>query len=143
MNIFASIKLMKGFLRNVIFNSFAIFLLSQIIGGVKVTGGLPTYLFGGLALTLLLVFLKPILNLLALPLNIITLGFFSFLTNIIIFYLLTVIIPGIMITAFTYPGFTYSGFVIPSIYFNTLFAFLIVAFLQSLTVTFLGWLTKD
>ncbi len=133
---------MKGFVRNVLFNAFSIFILSQIMSGVKITGGLPTYIFGGIALTILLVFLKPILNLLALPLNIVTLGFFSFLTNIIIFYLLTVIVPGIMITAFTFPGFTYSGFVIPSIYFNILFAFLLVAFLQSLTVSFLTWLVK-
>jgi putative membrane protein len=131
---------MKGFVRNVLFNSFSIFLLTQIIGGVKVTGGIPTYLFGGIALTILLVFLKPILNLLALPLNIVTLGFFSFLTNIIIFYLLTVIVPGINIGAFTFPGLTYSGFVIPSFYFNILFTFLLVAFLQSVIVSFLNWL---
>src|ERR1035437_6283057 len=135
-------KLMKGFIRNVLFNAFSIFLLTQFIGGVKVSGGLPTYLFGGIALTILLVFLKPILNLLALPLNIVTLGFFSFLTNIIIFYLLTVIVPGINITAFTFPGFTYSGFVIPSIHFNIIFAFLLVAFLQSLIVSFLTWLIR-
>lgn len=131
---------MKGFVRNVLFNAFSIFLLTQIIGGVKVTGGLPTYIFGGIALTILLVVLKPILNLLSLPLNLVTLGFFSFLTNIIIFYLLTVIVPGISIGAFTFPGFSYSGFVIPSFYFNVLFAFLLVAFLQSLIVSSLSWL---
>ena len=131
---------MKGFVRNVLFNSFSIFLLTQIIGGVQVTGGIPTYLFGGIALTLLLVILKPVLNLLALPLNILTLGFFSFLTNIIIFYLLTVIVPGINIVAFTFPGFSYSGFVIPQFYFNIIFTFLLVAFLQSLIVSFLTWL---
>lgn len=131
---------MKGFVRNVLFNAFSIFLLTQIIGGVKVTGGIPTYLFGGIALTLLLVILKPILNILSLPLNIITLGFFSFLTNIIIFYLLTVIVPGIAITAFTFPGLSYSGFVIPSFYFNIVFAFLLVALFQSIIVSFLNWL---
>ena len=131
---------MKGFVRNVLFNAFSIFLLTQIIGGVKVSGGIPTYLFGGIALTILLVVLKPILNILSLPLNIITLGFFSFLTNIIIFYLITVIVPGISIAAFTFHGLSYSGFVIPSFYFNVLFAFLLVAFLQSLIVSFLTWL---
>jgi putative membrane protein len=133
---------MRGFIRNVLFNAFSIFLLTQIISGVKVSGGLPTYLFGGLALTILLVFLKPVLNILALPLNILTLGLFSFVTNIIIFYLLTVIVPEIAITAFTFPGFSYSGFVIPSIYFNIIFAFLLVALLQSLMVSFLTWLVK-
>jgi putative membrane protein len=133
---------MRGFVRNVLFNSFSIFLLTQVMSGVKVTGGLPTYLLGGLALTILLIFIKPALNILSLPLNIITFGFFSFVTNIIIFYLLTVIVPGVSITAFTFPGISYVGFVIPSIYFNTIFAFLLVSFLQSLIVSFLAWLIK-
>jgi putative membrane protein len=132
----------KGFLRNVIFNSFAIFLISQLIGGVKISGGLPTYIFGGIALTILLIFIKPILNILSLPLNIVTFGLFSFVTNIIIFYLLTVIVPGINITAFTFPGFSYAGFIVPNIYFNVIFAFLLVSFSQSLIVSFLTWLIK-
>ncbi len=134
---------MKSFLRNTLSNAFAIFLISQILPGVKVYGGLPTYLFGGLVLTVLLVALRPILNLLAMPLNLLTLGFFSFLINVIIFYLLTVLVIGISISAFTFPGYTYAGFIIPKIYFNTLFAFIFTSFLQSVIVTFLGWITKS
>lgn len=134
---------MKSFFRNILFNSFSIFAISQVLPGVKVTGGFFTYIFGGFALTLLFILLRPILKLLTLPLNIITLGMFSFLTNVIIFYLLTVLVVGISITAFAFPGFEYSGFVIPKIYFNTLFAFILVSFLQSLIVTFFGWLIKN
>lgn len=133
---------MKLFFRNCLFNAFSIFLLSAILPGVKVSGGLFTFLLGGVALTLLLVLLKPVLNLLALPFNIITLGMFSFISNIIIFYLLTVLVSGISITSFTFPGISYFGFVIPRIYLNTLFAFLIVAFLQSISVSFLNWLME-
>jgi putative membrane protein len=134
---------MKGFLRNTLFNSFSLFALSQILPGVRVSGGFFTYILGGVALTFLLIVLRPILNLLALPLNIVTLGFFSFLTNVIIFYLLTVFVTGISITAFNFPGFSYAGFIIPKIYFNTLFAFIIVSFIQSVIVSFLVWLTKN
>ncbi|MEK7551003.1 MAG: phage holin family protein [Patescibacteria group bacterium] len=134
---------MKNFFRNCLFNSFSIFFLSQVLPGVKVSGGLFTFLLGGLALTLLLVLLKPVLNLLALPFNILTLGFFSFISNIIIFYLLTVLVTGISISSFHFPGISYFGFVIPKIYFNTLFAFLIVSFLQSICVSFLNWLMED
>jgi len=134
---------MKPFFRNCLFNAFSIFFLSQALPGVKVTGGLFTFLLGGVALTLLLVLLKPVLNLLALPLNLLTLGMFSFLSNIIIFYLLTVLVTGITITAFTFPGISYVGFVIPPIFFNTLFAFIIVAFLQSICVSFLNWLMEE
>ena len=134
---------MKNFLRNTLFNSFAIFAISQVLPGVKVEGGLITYFLGGVALTLLLVLLRPILNILTLPLNIVTLGFFSFLTNVIIFYLLTLFVTGISITSFTYPGLSYAGFVIPRIYFNTLFAFILVSFLQSVIVSFINWLIKS
>jgi putative membrane protein len=133
---------MKAFLRTILFNSFSIFILSQALPGVKVHGGPVTLLFGGLALTLLLVLVKPVLNLLSLPLNIVTLGFFSVFTNIIIFYLLTILVVGISITDFTYPGISYAGFVIPKIYVGTLFAFALASFLQSLAVSFLTWLIK-
>ncbi|OGH02503.1 MAG: hypothetical protein A2798_02530 [Candidatus Levybacteria bacterium RIFCSPHIGHO2_01_FULL_37_17] len=133
---------MKPFVRNSLFNAFSIFFLSQILPGVKVDGGIATYLFGGFALTILFILLKPVLNILSMPLNLITLGFFSFLTNVIIFYLLTVLVIGISITSFTFSGVSYSGFVIPSIYFNTLFAFVLVSFLQSLCVSFLNWLIE-
>lgn len=132
---------MKGFFRAVLFNSFAIFFISQILPGVKVYGGLPTYIFGGLALTLLLIVLRPVLKLLTLPLNLITLGMFSFVVNVIIFYLLTVFVMNITISAFTFPGYSYAGFIIPKIYVNTLFAFILTSFLQSVIVSFLSWLT--
>lgn len=133
---------MKSFLRNTLFNAFSIFLISQAVSGMRVTGGLVTYLLGGLALTILFLVLKPILNLLALPLNIITLGLFSFLINVAIFYVLTVLVVGISVTSFTFPGLSFAGFIIPQIYLNTFFAFVLVAAMQSLIVSFLTWLIK-
>lgn len=133
---------MKSFFRNCLFNAFSIFFLSSVLPGVKISGGFFTYILGGIALTLLFILLRPVLNLLSLPLNIVTLGMFSFLSNVLIFYLLTLFVTGISITNFTFPGLSYNGFVIPSIYFNTLFAFIIVSFLQSLCVSFLNWLIE-
>jgi putative membrane protein len=133
----------KPFIRNSLFNAFSIFFLSQVLPGVRVDGGIITFLLGGVALTFLFRLLRPVLNLLSMPLNLVTLGFFSFLTNVIIFYLLTILVVGISITSFTFPGISYMGFVIPEIYFNTLFAFIIVSFLQSVSVSFLNWLTEN
>jgi putative membrane protein len=133
---------MKSFFRNILFNSFSIYLISQAVSGMKVSGGLISYLIGGLALTLLFVLLKPILKILTLPLNIITLGMFSFVINVIIFYLLTVFVTSITISAFTFPGLSFSGFIIPSFYLNTLFSFILISFLQSVVVSFLTWLIK-
>jgi putative membrane protein len=134
---------MKSFFRKIIFNAFSIFLISQVVSGMKVSGGLISYLIGGLALTLLFILLKPILKILTLPLNIITLGMFSFVINVIIFYLLTVFVTSITISAFTFPGLSFAGFIIPSIYINTIFAFILISFLQSVVVSFLTWLMKN
>jgi putative membrane protein len=133
---------MKSLVRKTLFNAFSIFLISQVISGMKIEGGLMSYLIGGLALTVLFFVLKPILKILTLPLNIITLGMFSFVINVIIFYLLTVFVTTITISAFTFPGLSFAGFVIPSVYVNTLFAFILISFLQSVVVSFLTWLMK-
>jgi len=135
-------KHMKSLLRNTLINSLSLFILAQIVPGLTVEGGFLTYVAGGLALSLLFLIVKPVLNLISLPLNLVTLGLFSFLINAIIFYLLTVFVTGITITSFSFPGFSFSGFIAPEIFFNTFFAFIIVALLQSLIVNFLSWLIK-
>ena len=133
---------MKTLLRNTLFNAFSIFLISQLISGMRVYGGLLTYIIAGLVLTLLMKLLKPILNLLALPLNIITLGLFSFVINVIIFYVLTVLVVGITISAFILPDLSFAGITISSRHIDIIFAFVIVSILQSVVVSFLTWLMK-
>jgi len=133
---------MKSLLRNTLINSLSLFVLAQVVPGLTIHGGFITYIMGGLALSLLFLIVKPILNIISLPLNLVTLGLFSFLINAIIFYLLTVFVTSISITSFTFPGFSFSGFIAPKIFFNTLFAFIIVALLQSVIVSFLSWLIR-
>jgi len=133
---------MKSLLRNTLINSLSLFILAQVVPGLSIHGGLLNFIIGGFALSLLFLIVKPILNLISLPLNLVTMGLFSFLINAIIFYLLTVFVTSISITSFTFPGFSFSGFIIPKMFFNTFFAFIIIAFLQSFIVTFLSWLIK-
>jgi putative membrane protein len=110
--------------------------------GVKVNGGIEVYIAGGIALSVLFFLLKPILNVVTLPLNIITLGLFSFVTNAIILYLLTVFVSNISITAFKFGGLSAFGFVIPQIQINSFFAFIIASVSVTLIVGFLKWLIK-
>jgi len=132
----------KSIARRIVFYSAALFLTAQILQGVHVSGGLQTYIVGGAILSVLFMIVKPILSIVTLPLNIITLGLFSFLINAIIFYLLTVFVVNISITAFDFPGFTFAGFVIPKFYVNNLFAFIFASIVLSFIVGFLRWLTK-
>lgn len=133
---------MKTILRNTATYGLGLFFLGLIDEGLVIQGGVGTYMIGGFALCLLFMIVKPILNILSLPLNLITLGLFSFLTNTIILYLATVFVPQIRITAFTFSGASFSGFIIPSLSFNTFFAFVVSAGLLALIVGFISWLTK-
>ena len=138
----ASIQRMKSILRKIVFYAVSLFLTSQIITGLTISGGLTTYLIGGIVLSMLFLVVKPILSIVTLPLNIITLGLFSFLINAIILYLLTIFVPNVSISSFTFKGFAFAGFVIPSLYVNNFFAFVIASILLSFIEGALKWLTK-
>lgn len=133
---------MKSLLRTSLINAFSLFILTQILSGVKVSGGLPSYVFGGLALAVIYKILKPILNIISFPLNIITLGATSFLINILLFYIATSLIPQISINEFTLNGTSFAGFITPTLHLNTFFAYGAAALVQSVLVSFISWLRK-
>lgn len=133
---------MKSLIRSTTVNSFALYLISIVLAGVVISGGFTTYLLGGLALSVMNVTVRPVLSILSLPLNLVTLGLFSFFSNAIILYLLTVIVPNIKINAFTFTGFSFAGFVVPDIYFNGLFSYIAAAFALSLFYSYFEWLIK-
>ncbi len=93
-------------------------------------------------LTIMLLILKPLLNILTFPFNLITLGLFSIFTNALILYLLTVFVPGIIIQAFTFTGANIYGFIIPGMHFSTLFAFLTTSILLAAITTGIRWLIE-
>ncbi|MBI2049485.1 phage holin family protein [Candidatus Roizmanbacteria bacterium] len=131
---------MRSILRNIAFYSFALFLTSQILNGVKITGGFATYLLGGAVLFILFLIVKPILSIITFPLHIATLGIFSFFVNAIILYLLTIIVPNIAIGRFIYPGFSFAGFIIPKVSINDFFAFVTASIVLSFIVGGLKWM---
>lgn len=97
------------------------------MSGLQIHGGIIVYVIGGLVLTLMLLILKPIINIISIPLNIATLGLFSLLTNLLILYLLTVFVPNITISPFHFPGFSFFGFVIPTFGLGLFGAYLFIA----------------
>lgn len=59
-----------------------------------------TALLAAIIIGLLNVFIKPILLILTAPLNILTLGLFTFVVNAVVIWLATLIIPGLTIDSF-------------------------------------------
>lgn len=98
----------------ILFGILGLFLATKLISGVsiKVIPGQSVYfginftqdwqilIFIGTVLGLINFFIKPILNLLTLPLRILTLGLFSFFLNMAIVFFLDVIFPELKIVGF-------------------------------------------
>lgn len=133
---------MKNQLRLFLFNLFALWLVTQLIAGVRFSGGWQTLVLASFVLTLANWLIKPLVKLLLLPINLLTLGAFRWLINVVILYLVTLLVPNFKIAAFLFPGFSYQGFVIPSLHLTTFWVFVIVSFAISLVTTFLLWLVK-
>ena len=133
---------MKSLLRNTTINSISLYFTSIVISGLIVKGGFVSFLLAGIVLSIMNVTIKPIFSILSLPLNIVTLGFFSFFSSAIILYILTILLPSIQIVPFTFPGLSFIGFIAPKMYFNQLFAYVAVSFILSIIISFFEWIIK-
>lgn len=104
---------MKTLLRYYLINLTSLWITTKIIPGLTYTGGPKTLLIGGLAFAVINFFLVPLLKILLLPLNLFTLGFFAWLTNVLALYALTTVVSDFHLVPYKFPGLTYTGFTIP------------------------------
>jgi putative membrane protein len=74
-------------------------LVDAILPGISIHG-FGTALLAAFVMGLVNFFIRPLLNFLTLPLNILTLGLFSFVVNAILFALVAWIVPGFVVSNF-------------------------------------------
>jgi putative membrane protein len=79
--------------------TLAVIITAYILPGVKLSGFFAA-LVTALILGLISVFIKPLLILLTLPLNILTLGLFTFVINALMIMLTSAIVPGFHVDGF-------------------------------------------
>lgn len=133
---------MRRFLRSLAIHAIVLWFIAMYVGGVNFGNDLKLLLLASLALTLADTLIRPFINLLLLPLNLVTLGTFRWVSNAITLYIATLAVPSLKITAFTYPGLATGLFIIPAISFSVLWAFIIVALLISFFSSILFWLFR-
>ncbi|MBP1752164.1 MAG: conserved rane protein of unknown function [Geobacteraceae bacterium] len=92
---------MKGFLVRWVINTISLFAVVNIVPGISVNMW-TTAIVAALVLGLLNAFLRPLILLLTLPVNLITLGLFTLLVNGFMFYLASFLVKGFMIAGFWY-----------------------------------------
>jgi len=116
-------------LKPLITSTITIFLLAYFLPTVSYMNW-TTLALAAVVLTLLNKIIRPVLKILFLPINIVTLGLFSLVLNVALLWLVTYLVPGFHIEVMTLLG----------VQFNEFFSLLIVSALIGLFQNFLGFL---
>ncbi|MFC1600652.1 phage holin family protein [Patescibacteria group bacterium] len=133
---------MKRILRHYAIDTFSLWVVGSVASGMIFEKGLQTLLFSGIALSAVFFFAKPVINLLLLPINLITFGLFRWVSSAVVLYLVTLIIKDFKIVFFNFSGFNSKWIDIPAINFEGALAFIAFSFILSFITSFLYWLMK-
>ncbi len=133
---------MRTLLKHFILDTISLYMVSQAVMGIVFAEGMFTLFLAGFVLMLANMIIKPVLNILLLPLNMVTLGLFRWIAYAITFYLVTLVVPGFKLGDFIFKGFNSYWFSLPPITISGVFAFVAFAFVISYMSTILRWIFK-
>lgn len=133
---------MKSLIRSFLVNALALWLVSQIGQGLFFAKGIETLLLTAVVLGLFNSFVRPLINILLLPINILTLGTLRWLVNVGTLFVVTLIIPDFKIFGFHFSGLTFQGIVLPPVDLGPVLALVVVSLLISFISGFLFWMAK-
>ena len=133
---------MRQLLKKITINSLGLLCIGSITGGINYQNNTLTLIIASICLMVLNLVIRPVLNLLFMPINLLTLGASRWLINIIILYSVTFFVDSftiqpikittITISSFTYPGFDLSFF----------WSLVLISFLLEICISLFNWLLK-
>jgi len=133
---------MKRIIRIMLVHILALYLASQIAGGLEFQNNMESLFVAGAAMGLASFTIKPIIKVLLLPLTLATLGLFSFLANVITLYIVDLALNQFAVTGFNFSGASLQIISLPSANYNGLLAYIAFAIIISFITTLVNWLRK-
>lgn len=133
---------MKSLIKVYIISTLSLYFSTLIFQGIVLSNGVESLLLAGAGLALVSLLIKPFINLLLLPLNLITFGLFRWVSSAVALYLVTLVVPGFKIVNFYFQGFFSKWIDIPSFSLEGVFALIAFSLAISVFASFLHWLLK-
>ena len=133
---------MKKLIKYFVIDTVSLYLISQSVSGMVFEDGIRSLLLAGLVLMLTSFLVKPIINVLLLPINLLTFGLFRWISSAITIFLVTLVVPGFKIYNFYFSGFSSQWFDIPSVSLINPFSYVAFSFLLTFVTSIIYWLTK-
>lgn len=135
-------EIVKRIVRHYIVDTATLYAITYIASGLVFEEGIKTLLLAGLALMASSILVKPIINLLLLPLNLITFNLFRWLSSAVALYLVTLVVPGFKVVGFSFPGLTSSWVDIPALSFQGVLGYVAFSFLLSIITSVIYWVVS-
>ena len=134
---------MKKILKFTLLFSFALVTQNQFWQNLQFNHGVETIIKVAVIYTIFELFLKPILKLLLLPINLLTLGFFRLVINTVGLYLAVFVLADFTVNNINLASQTIYGLVLPQIQFSGFPVFLINSFSINIIVGFFKFILKS
>lgn len=133
---------MKTVLRYFLINLVSLYAATLYIPGLVYTGGARSLIVGALVFMLINFMLVPLLKILFLPLNLLTLGLFSWLINVLALYALTAIMSDFILKPFYFEGASILGVSFPALDLSSFWVAVLASLMIGLVTNFLQWLVN-
>lgn len=132
---------MRKILRRVLINLTALYITTQIIPGIQITGGLRGWLVSVGMFILADMLLVPFLRILFLPLNLLTLGLFAWGVNVLALYFLVSVVPTFKLHAYHFYGANFGLLIIPQLDLTPFLVVVVASFLIGSIIHLLNWVS--
>jgi len=134
---------MKIIVRIFVVEFFGLYLANSVAKGLVFQNELQGFIITAGALAVATRLIRPIINILLLPLTLATLGLLKFLSHTVTLYLVDVALNQFSVEYFDFPGLKSQYLDLPAVHFNHgVMAYLAFSILISFVTGFVNWLMK-
>ena len=131
---------MRKFIVKILATAASFYVAQYFLLGVHLDNNMATYLLASFVFVIFNFILSPIIKLLFLPINLLTLGLFRWVSNVLVLYLFDLVYDGISISAFTYSGLQTAWLVLPPGPLGLFWVLVITSLIMSLTYSLISTL---
>lgn len=123
---------MRKLIIHIIGTGLSFYLTNLFIAGFTIHNTWQGLLIASVIFILINTLIKPIIKLLFLPINLLTLGLFHWLINVIVLYVFDLLYEGVTISAYQFNGYTSNLISLPSMYLSLFWVLVLSSFTISL-----------
>ena len=134
---------MRRIIKHYLVDTLALYFIYTTFKGVYFGSYPQTLLLAGVGLMISSLLVKPLINVLLIPVNLVTFGLFRWVSSAITLYIVTLVVPGFSILGFGFVGLSTKWIDIPAFAIPPgILAFIAVSFLLSIITSLIYWLIK-